>query len=399
MARTPSRNLLTDQAIALSIANMGVAEFGGGQLNLAAKLAHPAIAESVARAANQMTSSAPVVVELDPTSFCDLACPECINSPLLNQGRFSSQRLAKLAEEFIDLGVRAVILIGGGEPLLHPVAPKIMSMLHDAGVAIGLTTNGTQIARRLETIARCAAWTRISVDAASADCYQRFRPSRSGRDPFDDIIKSMRQLGAYKNGTLGYSFLLMSRRDKNGIVTDSNFDEALAAGELAKDIGCDYFEIKPEYDMQHYLIRQDQKLLQSLTDQLLALEALRSEHFSVLLAENLRAVLCGFQLTQPKDYDRCPISELRTLITSRGAYICPYHRGNEEANYGDPTQISFAELWNGSARQEVITRIKPSSHCQFHCIRDRSNRELLRIGQSSEPSVSAPLAAPADLFI
>lgn len=372
--------------------------FGRDSLDLVGKLAHPSIAERVTAVANRAPSDAPVVVELDPTSFCDLACPECISSSLLNQGRFTSEQLARLAREFIDLGVRAIILIGGGEPLLHPVTPEIMTMLHHAGIAIGLTTNGTQIARHLEAVAHCTAWTRVSVDAASADSYGRFRPSRSNRNRFDEVIEGMRQLAIRKKGRLGYSFLLMSRRDGDETVTDSNFDEVLAAGQLAKSIGCDYFEIKPEYDMEHYLIRQDPGLIQSLADQLVALQALRSDRFSVLMTENLRAVLHGMPMTQPKDYDRCLISELRTLVTSRGAYICPYHRGNEDASYGDPTVTPFAELWNGPARQEVMTRIKPSSHCRFHCIRDGSNRELIRVGSGGQITAPPP-ADPTDLFI
>lgn len=361
-------------------------QFGTSQLDLSAKLANPAIMQAVSGAAHGRSSNAPVVVELDPTSFCDLSCPECISASLLNQSRFSPKRLMELASEFITNGVRAVILIGGGEPLMHPAATMVMDVLHDAGIAIGLTTNGTQLMRHMQTVARRTAWTRVSVDAATAESYARFRPSRSGRNAFPGVIQGMRQLAACKRGTLGYSFLLMSRRDGNGTITESNFGEVLAAGELARDIGCDYVEIKPEYDMEHYLIRQDQALLQSLADQLRKLDELRSDRFSVLMTQTLKQVLHGLPLTQPKDYDRCLVAELRTLVTSRGAYICPYHRGNDEASYGDPSQISFTELWHGPARQEVMARIKPSSHCKFHCIRDSSNRYLLDLARSRASS-------------
>jgi MoaA/NifB/PqqE/SkfB family radical SAM enzyme len=384
--------------------------FGTSQLDLSAKLGNPAITQAVTEAAHGRSSNAPVVVELDPTSFCDLSCPECISASLLNQSRFSPERLMELATEFIANGVRAVILIGGGEPLMHPATTMIMDVLHDAGIAIGLTTNGTQLPRHVQTIARRTAWTRVSVDAATAESYARFRPSRSGRNAFPGVIDGMRQLAACKRGTLGYSFLLMSRRDGNGTITESNFGEVLAAGELACDIGCDYVEVKPEYDMEHYLIRQDQALLRSLADQLRKLDELRSDRFSVLLTQTLKQVLHGLPLTQPKDYDRCLVAELRTLVTPRGAYICPYHRGNDQASYGDPSQTSFTELWHGSARQEVMARIKPSSHCKFHCIRDSSNRHLLDLARSRASSNvtvassgdSAHLGTPVlstDLFI
>jgi hypothetical protein len=183
------------------------------------------------------------------------------------------------------------------------------------------------------------------------------------------------------------------------MVLESNFDEISSAAKLAKEIGCDYFEIKPEYNMEHYLINQDASLIESLTGQMADITKMESDGFSILLAENLKTVANGLPLTQPKDYDRCAVSELRTLVTSRGAYICPYHRGNDEAKYGDPTVTSFADLWHGRLRQDVVSKIKPSSHCQFHCIRDRSNQELLQIARSGVIPTPASMANPEDLFI
>ena len=66
-------------------------------------------------------NDAPLVVELDPTSVCDLACPGCISEDIIAAGNsFSNERLMSLGQELIDCGVKAVILIGGGEPLVHP---------------------------------------------------------------------------------------------------------------------------------------------------------------------------------------------------------------------------------------------------------------------------------------
>ena len=62
----------------------------------------------------------PWVVELDPTTACNLACHGCISANLLNQGGFKRERLKELAREFKEIGVKAVVLIGGGEPMAHP---------------------------------------------------------------------------------------------------------------------------------------------------------------------------------------------------------------------------------------------------------------------------------------
>ncbi len=55
------------------------------RLDLAGKLYQPGVYPAVARVAGGNRSESPLVVDLDPTTFCDLACPECISGTLLNQ--------------------------------------------------------------------------------------------------------------------------------------------------------------------------------------------------------------------------------------------------------------------------------------------------------------------------
>ncbi len=349
-------------------------------LRLVRKLYQESTWEDVAKVSRSVALSRPLVVELDPTSFCDLACRECVSRPLLNQGRFTSERLLGLAREMIDAGVKAVILIGGGEPLLHAATGKVIRLLGEAGLSIGVTTNGTEIHRHLEVLADYATWTRVSVDAGSAGSYAIFRPSRSARNLFSLVIENMRLLARRRNGILGFSYLLLVRRDLSGAV-EHNFDEVFVAGELAMRIGCDYFEVKPSYNLGHYLIRQPNALTKRLLGQLESLSRLANVNFRIITPSNLDVVLRHETTIEPKEYQKCSVSELRTLITSSGAYVCPYHRGKERWRYGDPTTTTFEELWNGELRADLMKKLDPSKHCRFHCIRHQSNQELVRIGR------------------
>ncbi|SDE02013.1 Radical SAM superfamily protein, partial [Actinokineospora iranica] len=136
------------------------------RMNLPAKLYQPRIFPTALEVARGRRSRNPVVVDLDPTTFCDLACPECISGRLLNQGRFTSERLLALAGELVELGVAAVILIGGGEPLAHRGTQAVIRTLGGAGVAVGVVTNGTMIDHNLDVLAEHTSWVRVSVDAA-----------------------------------------------------------------------------------------------------------------------------------------------------------------------------------------------------------------------------------------
>lgn len=325
------------------------------------------------------SADAPVVVELDVTTFCDLACPECISGDLLNNGRFSDDKLLTLAAEMAEAGVRAVILIGGGEPLLHPAVGRTMEILAQRDVAIGLTTNGTQIHRYLEQIATCVSWTRVSVDAACPETYNLFRPRRGGnRDTFSAVTANLQALAEAKRGALGYSFLLIARRDATkSRVLHHNFTDVAKAARLARDLGCDYIEFKPEYDLGHHLIAQPEELRTCLADELSEAAALQTDSFHVIAPSHLSRVLRGETLDQPKAYHRCPSTELRTLLTPSGAYLCPYHRGNHSAHYGDPAESGFKALWGSPERHRASRRVDPSIDCRFNCIRHESNEWLL----------------------
>lgn len=363
----------------------------GDRLDLVSKLYQPSLWPKVLDVAGGSRSSSPIVVDLDPTTFCDLACPECISGKLLNQGRFTPERLQSLAGELVSMAVQAVILIGGGEPLAHRGTRKVLRILGEAGIAVGVVTNGTLITQNLEELARYASWVRVSVDAGTSHTYGVFRPDRKGESVFDRVIGNMRLLAEAKHGALGYSFLVMTREEENGR-TVSNHHEVLQAAELANDIGCDYFEVKAMFDEQHHVVGVPDEVLESVESQLRQAAHLQNDTFQVIDSSTLQSLRAQEGPIQPKGYDHCRIAELRTLVTPSGVYICPYHRGNQKARIGDAVTDSLADIWRNSDRRVV----DPQVDCRFHCARHNSNMELEMIDAGQGRMV---LDRDYDLFI
>jgi hypothetical protein len=345
-----------------------------GRLDLRNKLLQPELRAAVAAVQRGDRVPAPVVVELDPTSFCDSACPECISQHILGTTRFTRERLSTLALELVEAGVRAVVLIGGGEPLAHLGIDDLMDDLDQGGLQVGLTTSGTLLLQHEAVVARSVTWTRISLDAATPASYLTLRPHRSGRNYFDTVLRGVASLAASARvGSVGISFVIIGRPDSPPF---SNIPEISAAGQLARDLGCDYFEVKPAYDLAHFLVPLDEGELLSLQQQLDDVAALATPSFEVISPVTLSAILDS-QAAEPKGYQTCRVAELRTLVTSSGAYVCPYHRSNPLAHYGDPVTTSFSELWNGLERQRVKQGLNPNRDCTFHCVRHNSNLVLL----------------------
>jgi len=89
-----------------------------------------------------------LTMELETSHICNLRCIYCYNSAgkrLSNE--LSLEEIYDVIEQGIGLGARRVILIGGGEPMMHPHIMEIIAYLHERGVGIDLFTNGTLITK------------------------------------------------------------------------------------------------------------------------------------------------------------------------------------------------------------------------------------------------------------
>jgi len=324
----------------------------------------------------------PLLIEFDPTTACNFACPECISAGLLNKASIPSERIAGLMSEFARGGVKGIIFIGGGEPLAHKCMPAPLRDAHNFGMAVGLTTNGSLIERHLDTIAECVDWTRVSVDAGTATTFDSVRPNHLVKG-FDRVLGQMQKLAAVKRGALGYSFLIIQRRvcgseqgnatAPNGDAIFTNAHEIGEAARRAKEIGCDYFEYKPMVDSAHYLMPFSEDLRAIVREQDAICRRLETDDFAIIAPASMELLSVADDPRQPKKYAICPAMELRTLVTPSGVYPCPYHRGREDKRLGPVPEMPFDIWWQSDERKRAMARTDPRTDCNFYCIRHRTN--------------------------
>ena len=356
------------------------------------KLRHPDVLRRLREYQRTGTTCAPIIVELDPTTACNCFCPECISAGLLNKGQMPPERIDALISELHEAGVLGVIFIGGGEPLAHTGMPTPIVLCHELGMAVGLTTNGTLLHRHIGSLSSILQWTRVSVDAATPSTFDLFRPS-GVRDAFRRVIDNLESWSAVATGTVGFSFLLMERGDGT-----TNCDELLQATMLARDVGCDYFEVKPAVDQHHHLIALSERTRRITLEQLALARELETPQFRVVFPTSLVRVLSDTPLGQPKGYTRCATLQLRTVITPSAAYPCPYKRGQERASLG-PVDRPFRAWWLSEERRERAAGIDPSTECGFYCIRHELNLAIEKGVVDDLAGAVEPAAAGGELDV
>ncbi len=85
-----------------------------------------------------------LTMELELSHICNLHCIYCYaesGAPLNNELHF--EEIIDIIDQGIDLGVRKIIVIGGGEPMAYPRIMDILRTIHSRGLEIELFTNGT----------------------------------------------------------------------------------------------------------------------------------------------------------------------------------------------------------------------------------------------------------------
>ena len=98
-------------------------------------------------------------------------------------------------------------------------------------------------------------------------------------------------------------------------------------------------------------------------------------------------------------YKTCPSTELRTLLTPSGGYVCPYWRGKDQFNIGNIIDTSLKEIWNSKTRKDIQKYLDPSKHCSFNCLRNDSNLEVFKMIEDIRNNVDIQVIDEFDSFI
>lgn len=88
--------------------------------------------------------------ELELSRACNLRCIYCYaDSGTALDAELSLPEILDAVDQAVELGARRIIVLGGGEPLVHPDILTILRHIRHRGAAIDLFTNGTRITAEL----------------------------------------------------------------------------------------------------------------------------------------------------------------------------------------------------------------------------------------------------------
>lgn len=284
----------------------------------------------------------PVTVEIDPSNRCNHRCQWCVSAESHTGEKMHFDRFSRLAGELKKLGTESIVLKGGGEPTLHPRINDMLYAAREAGLRVGMITNGSMpFADTRRALLECADWVRISIDAANADTHHQIH----GSADFGKILDHISDLAANAGRTMiGMNFVAEQR----------NHDQILEFARLAERLGVTYVTIRCVFDSSHPLTPQMRRIMR---DQAAAAARLSHDGFRVLLG-NFTDDYLDADHDQPFPYRKCLGPNLVGIIGADGeVYACCFLRGNKQFSFGNVQDQTFEQIWNGQKRVDVMEAI------------------------------------------
>jgi MoaA/NifB/PqqE/SkfB family radical SAM enzyme len=292
----------------------------------------------------------PLYVNVEVTRRCNLTCLGCpYHSSLRGRVPLGDpavqdvplEHIESLCRELPRLGTREIVLVGGGEPLLHPRLCDIVSAFKDAGCTVELFTNGTLIDRtyaeaildsRLDIV-------RVSLWASSVEEYRLCHPGVSP-DFFERTLSGVKAVTDLKTAR-------GVERPKVLVTQPLNRHNCASIGariRLAHDLGCNglafraYRHGRGEFASTALTAEQIHDVSRELRHRRKTIESLSLEH-------NIDRLLLRYRLGETAWRDLpCYAGWFFTEIQVDGTVVpC----GSCALPMGNLRDAGFAALWNG----------------------------------------------------
>jgi len=343
----------------------------------------------------------PISINLDLTSACNYSCPFCVDSRLINAGKtLALEEVKKLIDTLRSHGLLSVILIGGGEPTLHPDFEAVVGTMKSKGLQIGIVTNGSRL-EKIEAIAGRLEekdWIRISIDAAEEETFKALHRPRTKLTLHQILKKAKKVKEKNPRVSLGYSYVIIWEGvDIGGEKMSPNIQEMPRAAELAGTFSFDYISFKPclvrvedsqrETLLQNVGSSKESEISGEINIQLQRAREIAGDNVKILESSNLKAMLNQQTeriKSQPK---RCHMQFFRTVVSPFGIYHCPAFRGVDIAKISEKDGYLTDKNFRQSLKQMAhsIETFDATTECKdVGCFYNETNWWLERFIQSKE---------------
>jgi radical SAM protein with 4Fe4S-binding SPASM domain len=246
--------------------------------------------------------------------------------------------------EFAESGGRAVTFCGSGECTIHRGYTEICAAGHEAGLRIGLITNGSRLHK--QQIADCVinthTWVRIGLNAGTEATFNEITRDRERTfTTFFKAVSRLREQAVDPEFRIGFNF----------VITRQNYKEIVQAAQAVRDSGAHYVRFEPEFysSMGHETIEE---VMAEVSASLTEVAALSSAEFEISVPKLDRGPMDQVEEVEG-DFEHCHYSRFVTAVGADGnLYPCPQVHLNSRYLIGNVLEDGYLPVLEGGPRAE-----------------------------------------------
>jgi len=296
----------------------------------------------------------PILVEICPIGRCNHRCVFCAYNYTDYKGeRLDKKLVMNLLEELGSLGVRAIDWDTEGEPLMHSDLSDFINIAKVYGIDSGVETNGVLLTDGfVYSCGKNITYIKVSVDAACNETHYKLH--RGGKKDWEKVIKNVENAVKLNTGcTIGMQMVLFKE----------NEDEVEALQKIAKEIGADYFVVKP---FSAHPFQSSDLVHMGDVEKIKHIPGVRVETFNRIFKE--------------RDYPTCyGINFLSNIDCYGNVTVCNTLTRKDEYVLGNIYKESFMDIWARRPREFDVKECKREV-----CKMDKQNLYLWQLKNPSK---------------
>ena len=325
---------------------------------------------------------APIHIDMGIAKFCNVKCVFCYGMfQQMAPELIEREPLMRAMDEFGQIGVKSIAIIGDGEPTCNPHFYEALRRGKASGLDLATSTNGVLLEKdeQRQAVLETCEWMRFCLSAGTPEGYEAIH----GKPYFERVKKNVEAL--------------VRQRDKSGLECDIGLqavfvptlmaDEMVEEAKLAVKLGVDYFVIKqcslpdPEgksgmmdFDVTAY---DDPRVIEALQKA----EALSTDRTKIIPKWNIMAQ------KGKKPYEGCRSIPLISEVSGNGDwYPCGYMFGanskfKKDFRFGNLREQGPREIWESERYWAIVKKMANydvQHDCKGSCRQDKTNEYCYR---------------------
>lgn len=310
----------------------------------------------------------PVLLDIGITKACNIRCEFCYGlfQKMTNE-MIPSDVLLRLFAEAAKVGIKAIAVIGDGEPTLHPAFVEAIKIGAETGLDLGVATNGVRMPDpMLSEILPRLTWLRFNLSAIE-EGYEIVHGRPVWENVKHNILKAVRIVDDSDLGTTVGLQMVLTKNALNYVKREAQF---------AIDAGVDYFVVKQCSDPKSSAMVVPEpewfdapEVRQILTEA----EAMSTERTKIIVK------FAAIATRNRRPYDHCLDVPLLFQVSGDGkCYPCGYLFGDERYCYGDLKEHTLGEILHSERYWSVIKTMQTTfdvhKDCAGHCRHQSTNK-------------------------